>query len=236
MPRRVVLGDAWRAKRAFGSLFPATRMRSRSGGFTLVELAVVLVISATLMLAGLRLLQLTSASGQVEAAQAEAKAGHDAVVAFALANRRLPCPDLTGNGLEGDCGNGAREGWLPVVSLEMSDRSGTAMLEMRPRYAVFRSAAADLVRPDAAAAADAEQAFVRALKVVALQPFDASQPYTALTPDACARGQANAAFALRVPLDSENRDLTHGTMCFPLTDSISSEPAAGLLAIFSKKG
>lgn len=211
------------------------RTPGRAHGFTVVELALVLVIAAMISVSGLRWLQLMNTSGQSVAAQSQASAAREALVAFARANRRLPCPDLIGNGLEGTCAPGVRQGWLPIVALEMGDRSDLAMLETRPRYAVFRSSSADLAKPDQNGTAGPDQAFVRALKIAAAQPFDGEQPHTAPTPAGCAAAQANTAFALRVPVQPEGRDLPAGRPCFPLSVPTSSETAAGLLAVFSDR-
>lgn len=209
--------------------------RGLAQGFTVVELALVLVIAALIAVSGLRWLHLMNTSGQSVAAQSQASAAREAVIAFARANRRLPCPDLIGNGLEGTCASGTRQGWLPIVALEMADRSDPAMLETRPRYAVFRSSAVDLVRPDQTGTAGPDQAFVRALKIAAAQPFGGEQPHIAPTPAGCGAAQANAAFALRVPVQPEGRDLPTERPCFPLSAPMSSETAAGLLAVFSDR-
>lgn len=73
------------------------RCACRTGGFTLVELAVVVVIIAMMLTMGLTALnaQLTSASyTETKKRQSLVK---DALIAYLGANKRLPCPDAPNN-------------------------------------------------------------------------------------------------------------------------------------------
>ena len=103
-----------------------TRVRLQSA-FTLTELAIVILIIG-LVLAGLS----GPMSRQFQQAQANntqerLNNAREAVMAFAIANSRLPCPDRTGDGLEdrrnaGDpaavgCLTNIYEGFLPWATL-----------------------------------------------------------------------------------------------------------------------
>lgn len=92
-----------------------------SSGFTLVELAIVLVIVGFLVSAFLAPL-----SAQLDQTRnAEARRDLDEIknvlLGFAVINGRLPCPDATGDGLEDACANAnatsSTGGNLPWVSL-----------------------------------------------------------------------------------------------------------------------
>lgn len=91
----------------------------RVRGFSLLEIAVVLVI-LTLLLSGF----LLPLGAQVEMRQyGEARANlaevREALIGYALSNGRLPCPDLDGDGAEGPCPSPAAdvEGGVPWASL-----------------------------------------------------------------------------------------------------------------------
>lgn len=99
----------------------------RQHGFTLLEIAIVLVViglalAATIVPVG-RLIQ----SGQAGSNQARLDSALEALLAFAAINGRLPCPDRTGDGLEDrragadpatfGCAGNLYEGFLPWVTL-----------------------------------------------------------------------------------------------------------------------
>jgi prepilin-type N-terminal cleavage/methylation domain-containing protein len=108
--------------------------RLKSLGFTLTELAVVMTIVA-LLIGGLSL----TLSAQYEArqfaeTQAKLELARDALVGFAIRNRRLPCPASTaGSGEEvvgsptiGDCPN--FHGILPARTLGIASTDGQGYL------------------------------------------------------------------------------------------------------------
>lgn len=139
----------------------ASTMRTR--GFTLAELAVVLVI-VVLLLGGL----IVPLSAQMEArnttgTRATLATVQDALLGFAAANERLPCPaSSSSNGLESFCTNSAglcnvtttlptnagapwrcsnpRDGFVPAVTLGLSPTDAAGYLtdgwNNRVRYAV----------------------------------------------------------------------------------------------------
>lgn len=190
------------------------RARRPAAGFTLVELAIVLAV-----LGALGVLVTTSFSG-VEAtrahqrAQAEAEAARLALRTFLLATRRLPCPDTSGNGREGDasgaCPPGAQRGWLPYETLGLAPQ--------RLGYAVYRDAArgADLVAPARTAAAgafgDGTYDLRKALAAAAAATVARDHPYTtgdgaALGVEDCAgHAVANPALAIVAPATDRNGD------------------------------
>lgn len=97
-------------------------MKKTSSGFTLVEIAVVLVIVG-LLIGGL----ITPLSAQLEQrkigdTQKTLDDAKEAMLGFALRNGYLPCPAISSsNGLEDrsgfTCTNGRREGYLPWATL-----------------------------------------------------------------------------------------------------------------------
>lgn len=128
-------------------------MRARpircAGGFTLVELAVVLGVLGVLALAMTSTFDAVAQSRQHNAAHAHAESARLALRAFALRNRRLPCPDTSASGDAGreagggTCAAGANVGWLPyeALGLDVPERSA------RLRYGVRRGGTTDLVAP-----------------------------------------------------------------------------------------
>lgn len=195
---------------------PRFRHPQRQTGVSLVELAVVVSIIGLLSVvvsAGY-----TDVAGQSAAsiAKADAEAARQAIRAFALRNKRLPCPDLSAagdvarEGLAGTCPVGAQVGWLPYESLGLTrpDR------DERLRYAVGR-AGVDLVVPPAAATVlddfDGATRFRSALAAAARLPESASRPFltgpgTTASPENCGVVQSNPAFVLIAPVT--DRDAT----------------------------
>ena len=68
------------------------RRKRLEGGFSLVELAIVLIISGIVMKFGLQALAAYTEQGQREATVTRMAAIEEALVLFAQRNRRLPCP------------------------------------------------------------------------------------------------------------------------------------------------
>ncbi len=120
-----------------------TKMKRFSGrGFTLLELVIVLVVIGILSL-----LTVSNFSGaedvrQRKEAQAATETVREALRYFVLANKRLPCPDFSKNGYEGDssgtCTSGKELGWVPYYSIGLPvSESG------RMAYGVFRLTGSD---------------------------------------------------------------------------------------------
>ena len=135
-------------------MFSSTRKwlssrRQICGGFSLVEFSVVLLVAGLMTWSISAAYENGVAARDRGIASAQAELLRDAVRAFALRNSRLPCPDITGTGWEGDaagnCAATVDSGWLPYRSLGLE----------RPR-AQFLAAYAAYRRPDVDPALDAD--------------------------------------------------------------------------------
>lgn len=124
---------------------PAIRPPRRAAGYTLVELATVLGILGVLTLTTHSAVESMQQSRLHNASQAHAETARQALRAYVLRNKRLPCPDTSAEGDRGRAAAscGAAAGWLPyeTLGLETPERS------RRIRYGVHRSATIDLVEP-----------------------------------------------------------------------------------------
>lgn len=185
------------------------RRPSRQSGVTLVELAVVITIVGLLSVVVSAGYQDVAGQSAATLARADAEAARQAVRAFVLRNKRLPCPDLSVDGevaregLGGSCPASAQVGWLPYESLGLTKPDRTR----RMRYAVSR-AGVDLVVPPAAATVrpdlDGATRFRAALAASARLPEGTARPYltgpgTTAAPEACGFVQSNPAYALIAP-------------------------------------
>lgn len=108
--------------------------RAHSGGFSLIEFAVALVIVGALGLLVWQFLpRLKSLPAMARLTGTTLEQAETALNGFILANGRLPCPDATAaNTGNEDCAAGASMGWLPVRTLGLS-------LSERVRYGVYRA-------------------------------------------------------------------------------------------------
>lgn len=117
-------------------------------GYSLLEMAVVLVITGLLLGGSLHV-----AAGHIEKqrrqnTRAQLALAHEALLGFAMAHGRLPCPaSLTSHGEESPSGGGpcthAHDGWLPAATLGLSGLDSDGYLptpwpgnRSRLRYAV----------------------------------------------------------------------------------------------------
>lgn len=93
----------------------------RARGFTLVELAVVLVVIGLLLGGLLGPLSTRIEQSDRERTQALLEDAKEALYGFAVTNGRLPCPDQSGNGVEEPVGGAggctAVQGLLPAATL-----------------------------------------------------------------------------------------------------------------------
>lgn len=104
---------------------PGVRADRAARGFTLVELAIVMFIVSLLlggMLLPLSAQQDVRAFGDTQKVLAEAR---DALLGYAMANDRLPCPaSSTSNGVEDPVGGGTcnhpHDGYFPAATLGLS--------------------------------------------------------------------------------------------------------------------
>ena len=113
---------------------------ANQAGFSLLELAIVLVIAGLLSWASFSAYETVSSQQEIERGRAESKQLQSIVRAFALRYGRLPCPDTsaTASGYENlsgsACAVGTQLGWFLYISV------GLVIPEpaLRARYAVFR--------------------------------------------------------------------------------------------------
>ena len=119
----------------------------RPAGFTLVEMAVVLAIVGFLLVMGMYTLSAQTEQRAREETQRRLEQARDALLGYAVANGRLPCPaSSTSTGLEaltaGNCSN-PYNGFLPAVTLGFQpvDGDGFALdgWNNRIRYAVAQN-------------------------------------------------------------------------------------------------
>jgi len=183
-------------------------------GFSLVELAVVLSVLGVLTLTAMSAFDNLGQMRQHNAARAHAEAARQAVLAFALRNKRLPCPDTSANGDSGREGGGAgctsttrNIGWLPYESLGLD----LPAREQRLRYGVHRTLHA--ITASSADQPDLERngGFGRALANLAAASADTGQPHYANdgTPTACTGAGSqvsNPAFVLVAPASDRDGD------------------------------
>ena len=158
---------------------------------------------------------------QGQAAANLAKQAKQLALEFVLAHGRLPCPDLTGSGDEGDAGGncpiGQSYGLLPTRALGM-DGVSAQYAGRRIRYGISRSAPdADLGATATAGVPDPGARFLARAERAATYPVTTSQPFV---PKSNALGLAadcqwpgdNPAFVISV---GEPEDLG-GDACFPV--------------------
>lgn len=187
---------------SFRRYIPAPR--AAQAGFSLVEVAIALLVAGLMSWAAFSGYETVSAQQEIERGRAEAQQLQSMVRAFALRHGRLPCPGATPDGYEslaaGLCSSGNQIGWFPYVSVGLdlpADR-------LRARYSVFRSANA-IAAQDADLAVAKERTgdaagsatfldvtdLIAALNNAAVLPFAATRTY--LTGDAGAAGAIDCA-------------------------------------------
>ncbi|MFN4120360.1 type II secretion system protein [Acidovorax sp.] len=128
--------------------------RMRQAGFSLLEIAVALVVAGLLSWAAFSGYETVVSQQEIERGRAEAQQLQSIVRSFALRHGRLPCPDTAAvaTGYEAltspdstVCAAGVQVGWFPYVSVGLQVPEEA----LRARYAVFRT-------PSATAAQDAD--------------------------------------------------------------------------------
>ena len=87
-----VVTDLARSTMTHGT-YPIAARRHRPGGFTLIEMAVVIVLMGIVMTLGLRMLQATQNNAAYSQTQTKQERIKLALIAFMRTNGRLPCPD-----------------------------------------------------------------------------------------------------------------------------------------------
>lgn len=98
-------------------------------GFTLVEMAIVLALIGLILGATLTILSAQQEQHNIEETRANLETARDALIGFAIANGRLPCPaSSTSNGVEDPVGGTSAsvscthpyDGFLPAVTLGLT--------------------------------------------------------------------------------------------------------------------
>ncbi len=209
-----------------------TRSQTRIGshhacrGSLMVELALTLVVLGVLATISSALFSRAERDRQGQSAAAIVQAARQAVLDFALTQGRLPCPDLSGAGTEGDasghCPAGIAFARLPVHTLGLGEQvsSGALML----RYGIARpSPDADLSilatgsGSGSAPASPAHALLARAERAVTALGTAHGQPYIPAADAAgravdCATPAARPAFVISM---GEPADVGAST-CFPV--------------------
>ncbi len=155
------------------------RSLKNSKGFTLIEIAVVMIIIGLLAGGGVSLMRMLSQRKMRQESIAYLNQAKDALVSFASINGRLPWADTSGNGNEN---TGATAGNLPFLTLKMpaADSYRRALkYELNPGLGNNLSASCTALRsglagdPDIVDADGSSTAFAVAALVVSAGPTDA---------------------------------------------------------------
>lgn len=206
------------------------RVARRSAGFTLTEMAMVLGAAAIVAAGSMTLLSASGTSTQTTQAAASLGQAREALIAFVINNRRLPCPDMSGAGSEGKCLAGEQSGYLPYSSLGLTMPTGSATPLIR--YAVYRDATnADLAQPLSTAGSlsstllaagvitDGRMEMMQALRWVGTQAVSTSHPYITPLDGAC----GTAAFGVAFAISTDQTQPIGGTGC--MVNSSSQQTA-----------
>lgn len=204
--------------------------RRGQSGYSLLELAVALAILGALGTGMHSAFEAMQQARLHNAGQADAEAGRQALRAYVLRNKRLPCPDTSAYGdrgrSDGSCAQSI--GWLPYETLGLD----IPVRERRMRYGVYRSGTIDLAAPTLASVDEPDlegrSGYADLLERLATQPPSTAVPW--YSPDAIAAGaactgvrRANPAFVLvapgaalddpgaGAPFDGPNRGFATGT-------------------------
>jgi type II secretory pathway pseudopilin PulG len=207
-------------------------------GFQLLELAIVLAVLGVLTLMTAWAFSGADLKNTRSRSEAEAVAAAEALRAFLLANKRLPCPDTSGDGRENynstteSCDSTAESGYLPYLSLGLAENAHNRM-----RYSVYRNPASNDITALAERTGDAEGApdyrgygdALAALARIPATPLNAHirvAGVTATGASDCNIG-AHPAFALVVP----NQDMDgNGQAVDGRNASVAIASAGGCLA------
>ncbi|WP_321899823.1 hypothetical protein [Paraburkholderia heleia] len=197
--------------------------RRREGGFSMLELALVLLVAGVLTAGGVALMSSANNQSQSAAQIATANSVKAAILEFVLAQRRLPCP-ADGDGQE-DCSSGHLSGTVPYLALGMTVPVASSA-NPPLRYAVMRfPGSADLTNPistagpfestiaSAGVVTDGSFELVSALRWAAMQPLTTGQPYVTTAGAGCGSAASDVAFALSYAPSGD------GNMCFAQTDT-----------------
>ena len=205
-------------------------MKRSQGGSLLLEVALVTAVVGVLAVVSFSVLSATRKSQDQAVAGNSLMITEQAIRTFMLREKRLPCPDLAGNGFEakdavGQCPAGLTTGYVPFESLQLEKPPVNGSI----RYGVWRGPTADLTRPSAATSSPSYRglegqslllyALVDALKAT----LDTDKPYiaqlNALNEHTnCAAPSDNPAFLLAVDAPTQRESPSR---CF------ADDPATG---------
>lgn len=168
----------------------------RQGGYSLLELAVVLMVVALVVGMAIRLQKSGQQAGTLGQQRALLRSAHQAIVEFALTHHRLPCPDVApgGSGVEAQ-NNGlctSNTGGLPYVTLGLPMGGGSAM-SGQVRYGVYSGA----TNGGADGASNPVASFANALAAASQIHPTVAYPYVP-TDGQCMTAQLNPAFVLEI--------------------------------------
>ena len=197
---------------------------STNTGSMLIEVAASVAVLGLLAATSFGIFRDANVAQEGRAAAASIHEARQRVLEFALANGRLPCPDMTGNGVEGDaagnCPPAQGYGFLPTHSLGM-DADASQTPNRRIRYGIARMAPdADLGASATTGDPDPAKRFLARAERAAAYPATTSQPFI---PKTDARGLArncqtpgdNPAFVISAGRPEE----LGATVCFPVADT-----------------
>jgi prepilin-type N-terminal cleavage/methylation domain-containing protein len=188
-------------------------MRRNPTGFTLIELAVVLVIVGIVISIVATVLPSLIQAAKIKKAQAILEKMDYAVQGYALANHRLPCADGDGDGQED---SGTFLGTLPFLSLGLSsnhDAWGNAV-----RYGVY----------DTLTAAFADgNAFCTAIAAASVTPFASTKAFTTSADHLSGATTSNSANQAYVLATGGAKDLDSANGFFDLGNGEGTATAPG---------
>lgn len=157
----------------------ARSLERRQHGTLLLEIGIAMLVLCVLASTSFSALQSADTHRKRQTTELQLERIKKSVLAFVLVNRRLPCPDLMGTGLEGNgstaCPPGATVGGVPfrTLGIELPPLATDQSL----RYGVFRRFPdADLGNPPAGAAGIGAAAALRLASAAALVGSVAAQP------------------------------------------------------------
>ncbi len=230
--------------------FASTRACCWQTGFTLVEVAIVLLVAGLVSWAAFSGYATISEQQDIERGRAEGHQLQAIVRAFALRNGRLPCPASNPDGYETlsgkVCASGIQLGWFPYVSVGLE----LPTERLRARYSVFRDANLAVPSMDADLAVELERTgdslgapthldvtdLIVALNNASTKAVSPDHPY--LTGDGGAAGVIDcdvnrvliAAYWVVVPLQDKDGDGSRLDVPHTLTSVCAASPSAPLLS------
>jgi prepilin-type N-terminal cleavage/methylation domain-containing protein len=155
------------------------RIRDDQGGFTLIEIAVVMVVIGILAGGGASLMRVLTERKARNEALSYLKDSHTSLIAFAERTGRLPYTDSDGDGLEN---NGVTTGTLPYRTLQVAPTDPykrPLRYALNPNLGINRTSSCSALRtglagtPQVVDADGAPAAFPTAALLVSAGPMDA---------------------------------------------------------------